>query len=119
MADTEATPGSATPEMTFWDHLDDLRSVLVRIAIVVAVLGVGAFIAMPWIFDHVIMAPSRPDFPLYSLLDASGAFDADSPMHVEIVSVELTSQFFSHMSAACWTTSPFTTCPSTRTGSAN
>lgn len=89
--------------MTFWDHLDDLRSVLVRIAIVVAALGVAAFMAMPWIFDHVIMAPSRADFPLYTLLDASGSPDSTASMHAEIVSVELTSQFFTHMSAACWT----------------
>ena len=53
----------ADKESTFWDHLDALRRVLVRVVAVVAVLGVGAFVAMPWIFDNVIMAPCSPSFP--------------------------------------------------------
>ena len=89
--------------MTFWDHLDDLRGVLVRIAVVVAVCAVAAFAAMPWVFDNVILAPCSPDFWLYGVLDRAGATDAALPMHIELVSIELASQFFTHMSAACWT----------------
>ena len=89
--------------MTFWDHLDDLRGVLIRMAAVVALCAAGAFAAMPWIFDHIILAPCSPDFWLYSLLDSAGATDAAAPMHTELVSIELASQFFTHMSAACWT----------------
>ena len=81
--------------MTFWDHLDDLRRVLFRVFIVVAVLGVGAFTAMPWIFQNVIMAPCNPGFPTYRIFD-SIAFNVD------VVSLELASQFFVHMSASCW-----------------
>lgn len=103
MAGQDTAGNGRAPEMTFWEHLDDLRAVLLRIACVVGILGVGSFIAMPWIFDNVIMAPCRPDFWLYGALDAAGATDAAQPMHVSIVSVELTSQFFTHMSAACWT----------------
>lgn len=89
--------------MTFWDHLDDLRGVLVRVAVVVAVCAVAAFAAMPRIFDQVILAPCSPDFWLYGFLDSAGATDASRPMHIELVSLELTSQFFTHMTAACWT----------------
>ena len=89
--------------MTFWDHLDDLRGVLMRIAVVVLVCGVGAFIAMPWLFDNVILAPAQPQFWLYSLLDSAGATDAARPLDIQLVSIELASQFFIHMSASCWT----------------
>ena len=90
---------------SFWDHLDVLRGVLLRILAVMAVLGVGAFIAMPWIFDNVIMAPCSADFPTYALFnriselmgeDGAGAFD------VNIVSIELASQLMIHFSSACW-----------------
>ena len=70
--------------MTFWDHLDDLRGVLVRIAVVVAVCAVAAFAAMPWVFDNVILAPCSPDFWLYGVLDRAGATDAALPMHIEL-----------------------------------
>ena len=56
-------------QMSFWDHLDALRSVLIRIVIVVAVAAVAAFTAMPWIFDNVIMAPCTDAFPTYRLFD--------------------------------------------------
>ena len=43
-------------EMTFWDHLDELRKVLFRVVGVWFVLAIGYFIAMPYLFDHVILA---------------------------------------------------------------
>lgn len=93
--------------MTFWDHLDQLRGVLVKIALLLALLAVGSFVAMPWLFDHVILAPCNADFPLYRLLDSisalwPGSLDLRPDFHVELVSVELTSQFMIHMSASLW-----------------
>lgn len=95
-------------EMGFWDHFDDLRKVLFRIAFVVIAIGIGSFIAMPWIFDHVILAPCHADFPLYTFLESisSSIFETpqatESAFEVNPVSLELTSQFFIHMTASCW-----------------
>lgn len=89
-------------EMTFWDHLDDLRRVLFRVFIVVAVLGVGAFTAMPWIFQNVIMAPCNPGFPTYRIFDSIAGTSTADGFNVDVVSLELASQFFVHMSASCW-----------------
>lgn len=44
-------------ELTFWDHLDELRRVLFRVLGVWFVLAIGYFIAMPYLFDNVILAP--------------------------------------------------------------
>ena len=54
--------------MTFWDHLDELRKVLFRVIGVWFVLAIGYFIAMPYLFDHVILAPCHNDFIFYDLL---------------------------------------------------
>ena len=35
-------------EMTFWDHLDELRRVLFRVIGVWFVLAIGYFVAMPY-----------------------------------------------------------------------
>ena len=48
-------------EMTFWDHLDELRKVLFRVVGVWFVLAIGYFIAMPYLFDHVILVSSKPE----------------------------------------------------------
>ena len=56
-------------EMTFWDHLDVFRGLLFRIIVVWLVLAIGYFIAMPWLFDKVIMAPCHDDFVFYNFID--------------------------------------------------
>ena len=48
-------------EMSFLDHLEELRWVLVRSGIVVAVIMVGMWFASTWIYESVLM---RPLFPL-------------------------------------------------------
>ena len=55
-------------ELTFWDHLDELRKVLIRVLCVWFVLGVGYFMAMPYLFDKVVLAPCNNDFVFYDLL---------------------------------------------------
>ena len=52
----------AEKELTFWDHLDELRRVLFRVLGVWFVLAIGYFIAMPYLFDNVILAPCHNDF---------------------------------------------------------
>ncbi len=92
-------------DLSFWGHIDDLRNVLVRIAVVIVVLAVAAFVAMPYIFDNVIMAPCSPDFITYSLFNYLSDLMGDGGVgdfHPQIVSVELASQMFVHLSASCW-----------------
>lgn len=98
----------AENEMTFWDHLDALRRVIFRVLGVMAVLGIAAFIAMPTIFDKVIMAPCSGTFITYKLFNdiaagvGAGDLATDATFSVDIVSIELASQLFIHLSASCW-----------------
>ena len=41
-------------EMTFWNHLDELRYLIFRVLGVWLVIAIVFFIAMPWIFDQVM-----------------------------------------------------------------
>lgn len=103
MADTGGADNS------FFGHLDALRAVLIRVAIVMVVCTVAAFVATPWIFDHVIMAPASGDFPTYiffnkvAAMAGMGELATDATFSVDIVSIELASQLFVHLSAAAWT----------------
>ncbi len=94
--------------MTFWEHLDALRGVLVRICVVMGVLSVAYFSLMPEIFDRIILWPCSGDFPLYRLfsnLDGDGTFMPDlsgEGFSVTLVNIKLASQFMIHMSATLW-----------------
>lgn len=73
--------------MTFWEHLEELRGVLLRCLIVVALFAILAFIFKDEVF-FVIFAPKSPDF-LPHLFGASP--------EIQLINTELTRQFIVHM----------------------
>lgn len=94
--------------MTFWDHVDELRSTLLKIAGVLVTFAIGFFIFMPNIFDNIILAPCRSDFVLYRLFENITQRFPSLPQfttegfHVELINIKLASQFFIHMSTSLW-----------------
>lgn len=60
--------------MSFLEHLEELRWHVVRSLIAVIVFTIGAFITAPWIFQHIIFAPARVDFPTFVWLCNLGHF---------------------------------------------
>ena len=58
--------------MTFLEHLEELRWVLMRSAIAVVVCMIGVFIWIQDIFEQFIMAPTHGDFITYRVLCALG-----------------------------------------------
>ena len=55
-------------EMSFLDHLEELRWHLIRATVAVVILAAIAFIAKEIIFDLIIFGPKKADFPTYKLL---------------------------------------------------
>lgn len=79
---------------SFWDHLDVLRSALLRAAVVTVVFAVGAFVMKDWLFA-VVLAPRSSDFVTYRLLGAE-------PFFLQLVNTGLTEQFMMHIHAALY-----------------
>ena len=55
-------------QMSFLDHLEELRWHLIRATLAVIICGVFAFIAKGFIFDQIIFGPKKSDFFTYRLL---------------------------------------------------
>lgn len=55
-------------EMSFLDHLEDLRWHLIRATMSIVIVGIGAFLAKEFIFDTIIFGPKQPDFITYRIL---------------------------------------------------
>lgn len=55
-------------EMSFLDHLEELRWHLIRATAYIVVLGTVAFGFRRFLFDGIIFWPKRADFPTYQLL---------------------------------------------------
>lgn len=85
-------------EMSFWDHLEELRWCLFRVVVVFVIALVGCFIALPHIFDTVILGPSHADFFLYRWL----GFIYGSAEDVSIININVASQFMTHIRVSMW-----------------
>lgn len=101
-------PDDSLQTMTFWGHLDTLRHALLRVLCVLAICMVAAFCVMPWLFDHVILAPTTSDFPLYRWLAGLGHLGGFGPdfgnrdFAVEIINIRVVSQFMTHLTTSFW-----------------
>lgn len=92
--------------MTFWGHLEVLRWSIIRVVSVLAVCMAGCLIAMPYIFDTVILGPASSGFFLYrwlSHLNGGGIFpDFSKDFTVDIININVAAQFTTHISTSFW-----------------
>lgn len=89
---------------TFWDHLDELRTVLIRIVVAVLLCTVVAFCFKDMLFG-VILAPQDSDFVTYRLLDRLAGMFAPGTEPLEALSARLINtglalQFLLHVKVA-------------------
>lgn len=80
---------SQTKEMSFWDHLEDLRMSLFRTVAVFIIATVALFFFKDFLFDGLVLAPSKEDFYLYRLLGTG--------FHIDLVNIEVAAQFMIHI----------------------
>ena len=60
--------GEEQKEMTFVDHLEELRWHIIRALGSILVFAIMAFLAKSFVFHDIILAPSRPDFLSYKAM---------------------------------------------------
>ena len=80
--------------MTFWDHLDELRSVIIRILVITVVAAAVAFCLKEELFA-VVLAPRTSDFITYRLMGVE-------PFNIHLMNTGLTEQFMVHLRTAMY-----------------
>lgn len=93
---------SPQKEMSFLDHLEELRWHLVRSTFAVLIMAVVAFIFKGFVFDVLIFGPTRPNFATYRMFcSISQAMGMDSfcfqEMPFSIQSRKMAGQFSTHL----------------------
>lgn len=91
---------------SFWDHLDVLRSVLLKALCAWIIGSIAAFCLKDWIFQF-LFAPTNSDFVLYRALCHLSNLTGWSGLCPEAVQVsflntELTAQFMMHLQVSFW-----------------
>lgn len=97
---------SEDKEMSFLDHLEELRWHVVRSLSAIFIFMIAAFVAAPWIFEHIVFAPAYVDFPTFRYLCEFGEW-IGSPEQLcvkeipfKIQSRFMTGQFSMHLTAS-------------------
>lgn len=93
---------SKEKEMSFWDHLEELRWHLVRSILAVIILAIVAFLNREFIFDVVILAPKDSDFITNQLLCKVADFISLPALCIDnlslkIINIKMSGQFMTHM----------------------
>jgi sec-independent protein translocase protein TatC len=92
-------------EMSFFDHLEALRGHLIRASIAIVVFTAVVFYYYDWIFDTIIMGPSKSTFWTYRMLCKLGevlhrsGFCVDK-IHIKLINTELAGQFTLQINSA-------------------
>lgn len=93
-------------EMSFLDHLEELRWHVIRSLIAIASVGIIFFIFKNWYFDTVLLGPTRKDFVSYAFfcnisewLRISGALCFEPP-EFSIQAVKFAETFIIHIKTA-------------------
>ena len=101
--DTEAAEGQQ--EMTFLEHLEELRWHLIRSAVAIVAFAIIVFLAKDFVWHNIILAPSRLDFWTYNmlckageLLQSDGLCINDLPFIIQ--SRKMTGQFTMHITSS-------------------
>lgn len=90
--------------LTFWEHLEELRHVLFRIAVVVVLLMLIAFLFKEELFA-VVLAPKNADFVIYRFFCRIADMVSlpslcPETFYVKIINTQLAAQFVTHMSVS-------------------
>lgn len=92
-------------EMSFIDHLEELRWHIIRAVASILVFGIGAFLAKSFVFGTLILGPSRPDFFTYRKLCELGDYLGNPGLCIDKISFtlqsrEMSSQFTTHITVS-------------------
>ena len=78
--------------MSFWDHLEVLRGTLFRSLLVIVLIRIGVFCFKSFVFDDIVLAPTRGDFFIYKWMGMD--------LNMSLVNLEVSTQFFVHLKVA-------------------
>lgn len=89
-------------EMSFLQHLEELRWHLIKSVVAIVVLAIAAFIFKDFIFDGILIAPKEPDFftnkmfaALAELLNTPTLKINEKPF--ELININMSGQFSTHI----------------------
>lgn len=92
-------------EMSFLDHLEELRWHIIRSVVLIAVFAVVAFVMKDFIFNEIIFKPKMPEFWSNRMMAKLGEYVGSDALNInskplKLVSLKMADQFMLHFMVA-------------------
>lgn len=92
-------------EMSFLEHLEELRWHIIRSVVLIAVFAVVAFIMKDFIFNEIIFKPKMPEFWSNRMMAKLGEYVGSDALNInqqplKLVSLKMADQFMLHFMVA-------------------
>lgn len=87
-------------EMSFLDHLEELRWHLVRSIVAILVFAIVVYICESWVFENIIFAHKNENFITYDIFQRLGV--DFGPSDFKIIQTEMAEQFFTSLKVSFW-----------------
>lgn len=89
-------------ELSFWEHLEELRGHIFRSLGAVMIISIAAFLAKKFVFDNIILAPRSESFITNRLLCKAGEYLSIDALclgrlNLEIQNISMAGQFMTHI----------------------
>lgn len=88
-------------EMSFLDHLEELRWHIIRSISAIFVIAIAVFLSKNFIFS-ILFAPKQDDFFTYRLFCRISEMTCFGPPEFELITRQLGEQFFTHIKVSLW-----------------
>ena len=92
-------------EMSFLEHLEELRWHIIRSVLAIVIFMVIAFVFKSFLFDKIILAPKSPSFPTNRFLCHIGELLNTSALcintkHLNLISIKMAGQLTTHIAVS-------------------
>ncbi len=89
-------------DMSFWEHLEVLRWVILRVLIVYVVISAVLLWIVPYIFSSFVLGPTSDNFFVYRYISewSHGLVAFNEGFHIQIININLASQLMTHINTA-------------------
>jgi sec-independent protein translocase protein TatC len=92
-------------EMSFLEHLEELRWHIIRSVLAIFIFMIVAFVFKTFIFDNIILSPKNPEFFTNRLLCRLGEYFNTSALcintrHLNLINIKMSGQLTTHIAVA-------------------
>jgi sec-independent protein translocase protein TatC len=97
-----AAPKKNANEMTFFEHIEELRWHLMRSVLSVLIISIVVFFSKTFVFEYVILGPTTKDFITYKFFCSLFENFCFYPENLQIITRDIQEQFISHIKVSLW-----------------